>query len=91
MIELNPLDVLHSRKLFRIPRHFSKVKLSDSSFVTDLHEIENWIENRCKSRYSISKVCSTDNTGKIKESTFAGFEEEKELTYFMLACPYFRR
>jgi len=91
VIELNPLDVLNARKLFRIPRHFSKVKLSESSFVADINEIESWIENRCKSRYSISKLPLTDSSGKIKECVYAGFEEEKELTYFMLACPYFRR
>jgi hypothetical protein len=91
VIELNPLDVLHARKLSRIPKHFSKVKLTDSSFVADLNEIESWIENRCKYRYSISKLSITDPSGKVKESIFAGFEEEKELTYFMLACPYFRR
>ncbi len=91
MIELNPLDVLHVRKLSRIPKHFSKIKLSDSGFVADLNEIESWIENRCRNRYSISRIAITDSTGKVKESIFAGFEEEKELTYFMLACPYFRR
>ncbi len=91
MIELNPLDILNSRKMNRIPKHFSKVKISDTSYVSDLSELESWIENRCKNRYSISKVANIDPQGKIKDSIYAAFEEEKELTYFMLACPYFRR
>lgn len=91
MIELNPLDILNVRKMNRIPKYFSKIKLSDGSYVQDINEIESWIENRCRNRYSISKIPFVDSTGKIKECIFAGFEEEKELTYFMLACPYFRR
>lgn len=91
MIELNPLDILNIRRMNRIPKHFSKIKISDTSYVSDLGELESWIENRCKNRYSISKVANIDSSGKIKDSIYVGFEEEKELTYFMLACPYFRR
>ena len=75
----------------RIPKHFSKIKISDSSFVMDISELDSWIENKCKGRYSISKMPFTDSYGKLKDCYFVGFEEEKELTYFMLACPYFRR
>ena len=32
-----------------------------------------------------------DKDGKLKTPTYVGFEEEKELTYFMLACPNLRR
>jgi hypothetical protein len=32
-----------------------------------------------------------DQSGKMATSTFLGFEDQKELTYFILACPYLRR
>jgi hypothetical protein len=32
-----------------------------------------------------------DQEGKLKSATFVAFEDHKELTYFMLACPHLRR
>jgi hypothetical protein len=88
MIDLNPLNVLDIRKLDRIPVHFSKIKLGTVSF--DIREIDEWINDRCSGRYSVQSIPTLDN-GKMKNIIFAGFEEEKEITYFMLACPFFRR
>ena len=31
------------------------------------------------------------NDERFQTATFVGFEEQKELTYFMLACPHLRR
>ena len=40
-------------------------------------------------RYCINTYPSAkENT--FKSATFVGFEEEKELTYFMLACPHLK-
>lgn len=88
MIELNPLEVLDIRKVNRIPLHFSRIKLSHLS---DVSNIEKWIHSKCRGRYSIASMPGKDDSGKIKNFTFIGFEDEKEITYFMLACPYFRR
>ena len=88
MIELNELDVLDIRKMSRIPPHFSKVVVSSRS---DLANIEKWIHNKCRGRYSVSSMPERDSDGRIKNFFFVGFEDEKEITYFMLACPYFRR
>ena len=32
-----------------------------------------------------------DKDGNLKSTTFMAFEDQKELTYFMLACPHLRR
>jgi hypothetical protein len=89
MLELNPTDVLKTRKVDIVPPHFSKIKIADSDrFDTN---ISNWIKTKLKGRYYIADFPSIDGSGKLKVSTFAGFEEKKELTYFMLACPYLRR
>ena len=89
MIELNPLDVLDSRKLDRMPPHFSSTELKEGEIFN--HELENWIKLKLKGRYSLRQIPSVDKDGKLKNSTYVGFEEEKELTYFMLACPNLRR
>lgn len=87
MININPLDHLNKRKLNWIPVQFSKTKLSHFS---DVEKINEWIKYRLNGRYSIASYPHIDKDEKNKVSTFVAFEEEKELTYFMLACPYIR-
>jgi hypothetical protein len=89
MLDLNPIDVLKQRKVKTLPPHFSKVTVSD----TELFEgdIQSWIENKLKGRYCVLRSPSIDKDGKLKSATFVAFEEQKELTYFMLACPHLRR
>jgi hypothetical protein len=89
MIEYNPLDILKKRSLRVMPPHFEKIKLEEIDFFTD--EIENWIRIKLKGRYAVVKLSSIGQDSKLKSAMFAGFEDHKELTYFMLACPYLRR
>jgi hypothetical protein len=91
MLEINPLAILKSQYVRRMLPHFTKVKLDNTFFFDDFFDLESWIFSNCKGRFSISKIPGADQEGKIKVFTFVGFEEEKELTYFMLACPFFRR
>ena len=88
MIELNPLDVLRSRELKTMPPHFAKLQVSSNDrYDRRLYE---WVKTNTGGRYCINTYPSAkENT--FKSATFVGFEEEKELTYFMLACPYLRR
>jgi hypothetical protein len=89
MIDINPLDILNCRKLSYIPGHFAKMHLSEVNFLG--REISSWIQNRLKGRYSIANMPAVDKDGKLKTATFVAFEDQKELTYFMLACPHLRR
>lgn len=86
---LNPLDILGKRKLSFMPLHFAKVKISDLEIFHD--DLTDWIETKLEGRFSISHEPNVDDNGKLKLSTFVGFENQKELTYFLLACPYSRR
>jgi len=88
MFELNPIDVLKQRKLTSLPPHFSKIKISDYEI---FEGIEDWIHTKLKGRYCIVKHPGVDTNGAFKSTTYVGFEEQKELTYFMLACPILRR
>ena len=88
MLEFNPLNILDERKLDRIPPHFSKTHVNDLELSSN---IENWIIGRCKGRFAFGKDASTDDSNRSRTKVFVGFEDEKELTFFMLACPYLRR
>ena len=89
MIELNPLDILNARRLETAPLHFAKAKIGNTERVDP--KIVQWITGKLKGRYSIFSYPSLDSNEKQNNSTYVGFEDEKELTYFMLACPYLRR
>lgn len=88
MFDLNPIDVLKQRKLTTLPPHFSKTKISDFEL---FEGVEDWIQSKLKGRYCIVRSPGIDNNGNLKTSMILGFEEQKELTYFMLACPILRR
>lgn len=89
MIEINALDVLKERKVDTAFPQFSKMKLSEGEW--HLSDIENWITNKLKGRFFLQKLPNVGADGKLKATTFVGFEDHKELTYFMLACPHLRR
>jgi hypothetical protein len=88
MFDLNPLDVLKQRKLKTLPPHFSKIKITESEI---FEGVEDWIKIKLKGRYCLVKYPNIDSSGSLKTTAVVGFEEQKELTYFMLACPILRR
>jgi hypothetical protein len=92
MFNLNPLTVLGVRTLNWIPPHFSKLVVSPGTdWLSNDNQMKDWIEQKLVGRYSVVNSPVTDSaTGKLKVATVVGFEDEKELTYFMLACPYIR-
>ncbi len=88
MFDLNPLDVLKQRKLKTSAPHFSSLAISD----TEIFEgVEDWVKTKLKGRYYIVKKPSLDKGGNLRSTSLIGFEDQRELTYFMLACPYLRR
>jgi hypothetical protein len=89
MLDINPIDVLKQRELSTLPPHFTKVKIADNDLFDN--KVKNWIKAKLKGRYCIVKSPAIDSSGNLKSSTFAAFEDQKELTYFMLACPHLRR
>lgn len=89
MIDLNPLEILREREVKTLPPHFSKVKISENDRYDK--NILNWIRTKLSGRYCIVSYPAVDSDDKFKASTYVGFEEQKELTYFMLACQYLRR
>lgn len=89
MIEMNALELLGKRKMNFMPAHFAKFKLSDRDFLVE--SLENWIRVKSKGRYFLKNHPEISSDGKIKNSVFVGFENQTELTHFILACPHLRR
>jgi hypothetical protein len=88
MFDLNPLDVLKQRELSYIPPHFSKMDIQNVYFDSS---IKDWIKSKLKGRFCLIKMPAVDSRDKLSSTTFVAFEDEKELTFFMLACPFLRR
>ena len=89
MIDLNPIDILKERQVETLPPHFKKISIPGNSSVE--WQVKDWVRSKLKGRYFIGQYPSVNNDSKYRTTTFVAFEEQKEATYFMLACPYLRR
>lgn len=89
MFDLNPIDVLKERELTTLPPHFSKIKITDEEYFSG--ELRQWIKSKLKGRFCIVRHPYVDSDNKLLSTTFLAFEDEKELVYFTLACPFLRR
>jgi hypothetical protein len=83
--KINPLNVFGARQVSLPPPHFEFVNIP---IMYNLEEsIANWIQKKLKNRFYIGKNVILDNENKIKQVLTIGFEDSKEMSYFMLACP----
>jgi hypothetical protein len=89
MLKLNALDILGHREVNFVAPQFAKIKLADGDLFGT--EVETWIKSKLAGRYYVKRQPTISQDGKLKTATFVGFEDHKELTYFMLACPHIRR
>jgi hypothetical protein len=89
MLKLNALDILNRRQLDSVAPNFAKIKLAEGDLFGT--EVETWIKTKLAGRFYIKRQPSVAQDGKLKTATYVGFEDHKELTYFMLACPHIRR
>lgn len=85
--DLNLLDVLKKRKLNYLPIHFKNIEID----LFDKAQIEEWVKNKLQGRYCIVNTQKIEENNRLKNVVSIGFEDETELTYFILACPYLRR
>ena len=86
-IKLGPLDILNMRELDFLPKHFVTTPINDRYSQKIIH----WVRNKLAGRYCVCRTPQIDSDNKLKAVSVIGFEDDKELTYFMLACPYIRR
>lgn len=75
------LDILRERRLDICPPHFSKIKIKD--FFNERHVLD-WIERKLKGRFSIANELTIEEN-KISPCKVIGFEDPKEMTFFILS------
>lgn len=92
MQDVNPLEVLSKRVLNFMPKHFVRTSVGEvyaNPYGNGINNTHQWIRQNLKGRFCIVDQPVIDsNSGRLKHKKFVGFEDPKELTYFMLACPY---
>lgn len=89
-MKYNYLDLLKLRQLDWAPINFHKIKISETEMF-NIQEILNWIRIKLEGRFYVKRCPTINQDSKLRSSTIIGFEDDKELTYFMLACPFIRR
>jgi hypothetical protein len=81
----NALNYFGIRELSVAPPHFEYITLKQNYNLEDA--IRKWILKNLKSRFFIGKKIDLDKDNTITSMVNLGFEDPKELSYFMLACP----
>jgi len=87
-LKINPLNIFKARKVVHLPRHFDCANIPFTYNIQDA--VEKWIQTNLKGRYYISKDIDLDSNNTIINVVKVGFEESKELSFFMLACPHLK-
>jgi hypothetical protein len=82
---LNPLNVLGFRHVNWIPKHFHTVYVE---LGCDAPTIKRWIFNNLNSRFGVEIELMVTENNHMTESVKIGFEDPREMTLFMLTCPY---
>jgi hypothetical protein len=87
-LKINPLNVFKIRKTTYLPNHFECANIPFTYNIQDA--VEKWINSNLKGRYYISKDIELDSKNTINSVIKVGFEDSKELSFFMLACPHLK-
>lgn len=85
----NPLNYYGLRKVeFAVP-YFNYIIL-DAYNPHTLRSIDKWIWDYLNNRYYIGQDLGLDHNNTIIYTTKIGFELEKELSFFTIACPHLK-
>jgi hypothetical protein len=83
----NPLNYFNIRRVGFAAPHFKYTSVDKYSPAL-LRNLDTWIKHNLNSRYYIGQALALDHTNSIVYTTQIGFESEKELSFFTIACPY---
>lgn len=84
----NPLNVFGVRQCTFAPPHFEYVNVPMSYNLES--SIVKWVDNNLKNRFFVGRNVSLNDENKMIQVLTIGFEESKEMSYFMLACPHLK-
>ena len=83
----NPLNYFNLRRVEFACPHFKYTSIEKYN-PTLVRSIDSWIKKNLNNRYYVGQGIALDNTNTIIYFTRIGFESEKELSFFTIACPY---
>jgi len=80
----NPLNLLDLRRVRFPARHFHYTLLNNYKPNQSV-KLDTWIFQNLNGRYYLGQTALLDNTNTLVYGTKIGFEEEKELSFFLLS------
>jgi len=83
----NPLNYFDLRRVTFLSPHFRSMSI-DKYNPALIKSLDTWIKNNLTGRYYIGQGIALDNNNNIIYTTQIGFETEKELSFFTIACPH---
>jgi len=86
--KLNPLDVLEIRRVDFCSPKFATANIEKSYNIEQA--IVDWIEEHMTGRFYFGPNVILDEDNSLKSVYTVGFEQKKEMSYFMLACPHLK-
>jgi len=92
--KINPLNVFGMRRVKFCPPHFESTNVDLTYNMTN--SIEQWIDKNTKGRFFLDQQVifspheSHMGRKKVKRTTVISFENSKDLSYFLIACPYLK-
>ena len=84
----NPLNVFEVRQVKSAPPHFEYVNLPMKYNLEE--SLVKWIKQHLKHRFYAGKNVTLNSDNKLTQVLTVGFEETKDMSYFMLACPHLK-
>ena len=92
--KIMPLKNITAENFFKLRRleyeapHLSTI---DLPVVYNMEKaVCKWIEEHLKKRYFCNRCVGLTSNNKIEDILRVGFEDPKELSYFVLACPHLK-
>lgn len=82
----NPLNYFNMRRVNFAPPHF-KYTTIDRYNIGLIKQLNSWIETNLNNRYYIGQSIALDQNNQFIFVIKIGFESEKELSFFTIACP----
>ena len=86
----NPLNYFDLRRVRFAAPHFKYTTL-DKYNPSQIKSIDFWIRQNLNNRYYIGQGISLDSANSLIYTTRIGFESEKELSFFTIACPHLQQ
>jgi len=87
-MKIIPRNVFYEKMTF-CPVYWEKVTVPNRYKAAE--EYNNWLFANISGRFHVGKCLTLDKDNRLTEMVEIGFEQKKDSTYFLLACPLFQK